>query len=103
MADVPLAALNADISGLDEPSGDIRNTVGPAVCVRCEQLYLANKSDPWWRFLCIASPRRATYNAVVGHELADPPYHKCRDINPLGFCKLYREGVNDYQPREFPS
>lgn len=102
MADVHLATFNADISGLDEPSGDVCDTVGPAICVRCEHLYLAHKSDAWWKFLCIASPRRPVYNAVVGTEIADPPYYRCKDVNAHGDCKLYREGVNDYCPKPFP-
>lgn len=76
---------------------------GGAVCVKCRHLYIVNKSDSWWRFLCMQHPRRRQYNPVLGAEVADPPYRWCKDVNAYGKCQLYEEGPNDYQPRKMPT
>lgn len=72
------------------------------VCIQCQNLFLAHKADPWWRYLCIASPKLPIYNAVLGEKIADPPYYYAKDINRHGDCKLFSPGVNDYMPKRMP-
>ena len=73
-----------------------------AICANCANLYIVNKSDPWWRWLCQAKPRREWTNYVTGLHAADPPYSACKDINHSGACPMFVAGPNSLKPREMP-
>lgn len=73
------------------------NDVAP-ICAKCQHLYIVNKNDLWYRWLCMQMPREAEYNPVLGVTVADPPYYRCKDIN-TGNCHLYEHGPNSLEPR----
>lgn len=67
------------------------------VCTKCKNLFVVNKSDQWYRWLCMAKKREQEFNPVTGDTVADPPYELCRYIN-YGGCIHYEAGVNSLSP-----
>ena len=57
----------------------------PTICRDCEHLYVVNKNDRWYRWLCIRSPV-TEINFVSG--TIDPPYKLCRFVN-YGECAMF--------------
>lgn len=76
----------------------------PAIhpCSSCEHLFVVNKGDRWYRWLCRAMPRPAWHNDVTGEVVADPPYLLCsnRRHGPLKGrdCPDWEEGINALSP-----
>lgn len=74
----------------------------PTVCATCYHMWMVNKTDPWWRWVCRKFPREQVFNPVTGLTVADPPCLECKIIN-RGECKYWEAGPNDLQPRKMPS
>lgn len=70
----------------------------PTICARCEHLYIVNKNDPSYRWLCMAKKREPEMNYQTGLVQADPPYLYCRHIN-YGACIHFDE---DKHPQPAP-
>ena len=68
------------------------------VCKACGHLYVVNKSDAYWRWLCMASPMPKWLNFVTGEFIADPPYALCKTKNYYGDCPDYEPGINSLSP-----
>ena len=68
-----------------------------AVCARCRNC--AGQWEPWYRWRCLAFPRRATWNPVTGDTVADPPHERCKDRNPAGYCEAF-DPLPDGQARK---
>lgn len=74
------------------------------VCKKCAFLHGSAKSDPPYRWMCTARPLEATYNPVVGEDIADPPYAFCRFVNTNTHpCEMFESGNNVFFPREMPA
>jgi hypothetical protein len=69
------------------------------VCAKCQHLYIVNKNDAWYRWLCMKAPLPKLFNYVTGETVADPPYSFCRRINE-GDCQDFEEGVNALHPAD---
>lgn len=69
----------------------------PTICAQCENLHIVNKSDGYWRWLCMKSKRHAWFNPVTGVVAADPPYSFCKDLNN-GNCEMFKAGLNALSP-----
>ena len=69
----------------------------PTICAQCEGLYIVNKSDGYWRWLCTKVKRAAWFNPVTGLTVADPPYSFCKDLND-GNCEMFKAGINALSP-----
>lgn len=67
------------------------------ICSTCGNLYLVNRSDAWYRWLCLAAPRQKWENPVTGLTVADPPYSFCKHLND-GECANWKPGVNHLSP-----
>ena len=102
MGDNEAAARNADLAGLDESEahrGDVPalDKPGPAICIECEGLCIPYPRAYYPQYLCAFSPREPRYSPVVGKVIINPQFYRCTDINPHGFCKLYRERKTQLQ------
>ena len=74
----------------------------PTYCTTCANLYIVNKSDPPWRWLCHKHKRAPGYSFVAGEAfLANPPYLFCKDVN-AGMCPLYEETEHPETPDDRP-
>lgn len=69
------------------------------ICAECKHLYVVNKGDPWWRWLCMRQPEPAKFNPVTGLIVADPPWKACRYVND-GNCPGFDAGPNALHPKE---
>jgi len=69
----------------------------PTICRQCAHLYVVNKTDAYWRWLCKAAPLPKWFNFLTGEAVADPPYSLCKSKN-FGDCVDYRPGVNSLSP-----
>lgn len=69
------------------------------VCAKCGNLFVVNKNDPWWRWLCIKAPIQQQFNPVTGLTVADPPYRLCKLLN-YGDCEMFEVGPNSLKSRE---
>lgn len=69
-----------------------------AICRQCRHLFVVNKGDSWWRWLCMKAPMPARWNPVLGETIADPPYALCRYTNS-GDCEHFEAGFNQLNPK----
>ena len=61
------------------------------ICSRCSNLSKVHKSDPPWRWLCLAVKRMDGFGFVTEDTWDSmPPYAYAKDINH-GACPLYKE------------
>lgn len=69
----------------------------PTICRFCKHLYVVNKTDRPYRYLCMAAKMEPWFNYVIGESIADPPYQFCAKKN-FGDCVDYAPGVNSLSP-----
>lgn len=69
----------------------------PTICAECRHVFIVNKSDAWYRWLCLASPKSKWFNPVNGVIAADPPYQFCKMLNN-GNCEMFEPGPNQLGP-----
>ena len=101
MADTETAAGDdGDVAALECEDG--LRVAGVTICAKCVNLVIGVKGEHWWKWQCFASPRKARFNPVTGQTVADPPYHFCREMNPIGDCVMYSEGHNTLNPKLMP-
>lgn len=61
------------------------------LCSNCRHVYLANKSDQPWYWMCIKHKRADGYGFVTQDTwVSKPPYLFCRDVNG-GACPLFEQ------------
>jgi hypothetical protein len=71
-------------------------------CVTCKHLFVVNKNDRWYAWLCMKLPLLAWENEVTGEKVADPPYMRCKDrrMGPMKGreCPDWETGINSLSP-----
>lgn len=71
-------------------------------CADCKHLFIVNKNDRYFRWLCMHIPLKPWFNEVTGETVADPPYMTCKDrrFGPMKghMCPDWEEGINSLSP-----
>lgn len=65
-------------------------------CEDCANVDHTTRKMPWYNWRCTCAPKVVPIQFVVSDPwLTEPPFERCRDINPEGKCPHFEERKDD--------